>query len=53
MTIWFYKLSVTNKTQKLLKSGVATKSYAGIMATINEAEIFEQLILNLYYLLNL
>lgn len=31
-----------------MKSAVATKSDTGIMATINEAEMTEQLILNLY-----
>lgn len=46
MTIWFYKLSLANKMQKLMKSAVTTKSDTGIMATTNEAEIVEQLILN-------
>lgn len=32
-----------------MKSAVASKSDAEIMATINEAEMVEQMILNLYY----
>lgn len=31
-----------------MRSAVATKSDTGIMATINEAEMVEQMILNLY-----
>lgn len=34
--------------QKFMRSAVATKSDTGIMATINEAEMVEQMILNLY-----